>query len=121
MIIPWKVPKYRRYEAILRVLHVCVAPFTLLTETDIKVLGQLLYYYNEDQSPIEDRNRNLFDYDTKVKICNTLDLTMPSLENCLMGLRKSGYILGLRKTRTLAIVDKLNNNFFDITFKIMLK
>lgn len=118
-VVHLKLSQSKKWEGMIRVLNVFVAPFSILTEVDMKVLGQLLYhYYKWEDLGFEERNQMVFDYDTKVAISKDLDLSMASLENCLMSLRKMGFINGIRKTRHLNPNLLITPDFNEFTYII---
>lgn len=108
----------KRWEGMIRVLHLFVVPFSTLTDTEIKVLGQLLYWFYQEDGNFEERNLKLFDYNTKVIIANDLKLSLASLENCLMSLRMKKLVVGLRKTRQLNPSYLLSDDFNRITYTL---
>lgn len=118
-VVHLNLSQNRKWEGMIRVLNLFVAPFSILTDVDMKVLGQLLYhYYLWDDLGLEERNQRVFDYDTKVTIAKDLDMSRAHLENCLMSLRKMGFINGIRKTRQLNPRLLITPDFNEFTYII---
>lgn len=71
-------------------------PFHGLTDRQQKVLSLLLYYHYELKSQITNNKilwKEVFDYDTKVKIYTEMDIKATALENLLTQLRKKKVII----------------------------
>jgi len=70
--------------------------FHKLTKQQIDVLALLLYYHYKLQKQITNKKilwKVVFDYDTKAKIKEELDITDQSLQNVLTQLRKKNIII----------------------------
>lgn len=71
-------------------------PFHGLTDRQQKVLALLLYYHYELKQQITNDRilwKEVFDYDTKVKIYSELGIQSTALENLLSQLRKKKVII----------------------------
>lgn len=118
-VINLNLPENKAWENMIRVLSLYVAPFKHLTQTEIMVLGQLLFHYhNFTGIGFEERNLKLFEYDIKMKICTDLSLSLQMYENCLMGLKIKNIVTGKRKEKILNPKYILTEDFNQITFII---
>ena len=72
------------------------APFHKLSNQQQKVLSLLLYYHYKLKQEITNNKilwKEVFDYETKVKIYTELDIQPSALENMLSSLRKRNIII----------------------------
>jgi hypothetical protein len=70
-----------------------INPMLKLRGKELDVLAELLYYNHQlSNIPQEHRWKLIFDYDTKVKIRNKLNLSEASMNNNLSALRKKKII-----------------------------
>ena len=68
-----------------------------LNDNPLKVLAQLLFYNNSYRHMDDDtRWKMVFDYDTKVKICEKLRMPDTHLNSYLSQLRRLGIVVGKR-------------------------
>ena len=66
-----------------------------LNDNPLRVLAQLLYYNNHYKAYDEDtRWKMVFDYDTKIEICDKLGMPLGHLNSYLSQLRRLGIVVG---------------------------
>jgi len=85
-----------------------------LANQEIEVLSQLLYYNNEYKDlDVKARGIVIFDYDTRVKIMEKLDISYNTLGNNLLKLRKKGFVKGNTIKESLIVYPekKMNINY----------
>lgn len=78
---------FRQYIEVLK-------PICDVRDREADVLASLLYqsYLRKDINNLKDRFKLVFDYDTKIKIQEELNMTTAVLRNCISQLRKKGII-----------------------------
>ena len=92
MILTIETSKRKYFRQMLELLK-SIPPISNLTKANIDVLAELLYYnYMYKNIDIVIRHKILFDYETKVKIREFLNINAASLDNIFTSLRKKGFI-----------------------------
>ena len=87
-----KTSKRIFFQQYLRVIKSILKPY--LSNGELKVLGELLYYNNEYKHLEKKiRKKIILDYDTKNEIIENLKISQNTLANALTVLRKSGYLV----------------------------
>jgi len=87
-----------------------------LYDMPMKVLAQLLYFNDQYKDlPDEDRFKRVFDYDTKQKIMERLDISEDNLNAYFSQLRKIRILEG--KTISKYFVVHPENSVFEVAFK----
>lgn len=96
-------------------------PFHKLKPRQISVLTELLYYYDMLKDDYKDKDllwKMIFDYETKLKIRNDLNIEDHIMQNSLTILRKSGVIKNNR------IIDKfipvIEDNKYKLEFEFVI-
>ena len=99
-------------------------PMHKLTNQEINVLGALLYQYIVNKNNFkreEDLWKYVFDYDTKQKIKDQLDMGNAVFQNTLTSLRKKKVLVD-NKVVALFIPNIENNDeAFELTFRFIIK
>lgn len=94
-----------------------ISPLNKLNNSEKKVVAELWKsYYNYRGLDVKDRDRLVFDYDSKMKICTKLDISEAFLNNIFHSLRKKEIMVG----KTLKIVPPIEENnqiHFNFTLK----
>ncbi len=94
-------------------------PFHKLADRQQSVLALLLYYHFQLKKEITNNKilwKEVFDYDTKVKIYTELDIKSSNLENVLTALRNNNVIIdGEISPFYIPTLDQKSNKF-SITF-----
>lgn len=95
-------------------------PFNKLRNKELDVLGELLYFnYKYSNIDKELRWKLIFDYDTKIKIRDYLQISEAEINVILSSLRKKGILLGRSiilninitpKDPTIEFIFKINND-----------
>lgn len=101
-----------------------IKPFHTLSEQPMQVLSLFLYFYFEYRDKIKDEDilwKMVFDYDTKVKISNELDVKLHTIENKLTQLRKKKIILDNRIDKRFIPNLERNLKEFNINYKFVIK
>lgn len=90
-----------------------------LSKGEINVLGELLYldYSMRDINP-ELRGKLIFDYDNRIKIVDSLDISYNTLGNIIMSLRKKDYIKGNKLREDLSFDPSKE---FSLEYKFIIK
>ena len=95
-------------------------PFHGLGKTEKKVLAELLYYrYLLSQEVSSDKllNKLLFDYDTKVKICERIGIPTTRLSLILSALRKDNIVIGKSLNKKFIPDINVGDDEFILAFK----
>jgi hypothetical protein len=80
---------------VLKIVGTVVEPFKQLRHRELEVLAWLHYYHLQNQAvPAEHRDKITFHKDTRDKIAEAMKISMDSLYNILMALKKFGLIEG---------------------------
>lgn len=91
------------------------SPFHNLTKQQIDVLALLLYFHKKLESEITNKKilwKIVFDYETKQKIKEELDISDASLQNVLTSLRKKNIISNNQIVSTyIPKIEKESSNF----------
>jgi len=106
---------FRQYVEILQ-------PFIKLRANEADVLAGLLYhsYLRKDIGNLIDRFKLVFDYDTRLKIQEELNMSTPVFRNCLSRLRKKKIIGEHNVIPPYYLVNPTEENFsikYTFTFK----
>ena len=105
------------FQQYLQVLKPLVNP--TLTDGELRVLGELMYYsdkYKGFDSGI--RKKLLLDYDTRIEIISTLDISSNTFANALTVLRKNGFLLDREVRPSYQINPDAN---YSVNFKFEIK
>lgn len=91
------------------------SPFHNLTKQQIDVLALLLYFHKKLENEITNKKilwKIVFDYETKQKIKEELDISDASLQNVLTSLRKKNIISNNQIVSTyIPKIEKESSNF----------
>lgn len=83
-------------------------PYNTLRNRELEVLAELMYWYNYyGQYDSEVRNIMIFDYNTRQKIMDKLDIDINILNNNFTSLRKKGLIKGRELVKCLPDLSKV--------------
>lgn len=94
-------------------------PFNQLRERELMVLSQLLMYnYKYRDLPKEERFKLVFDYDTRIKICNSLNISKGFFDNILTMLRTARILKG-KTIRDQYLINPETDN--KVTYKFNIK
>lgn len=99
-------------------------PMHKLTNQEINVLGYLLYEYLSNRSNFkreEDLWKYVFDYDTKQRIKDRLDMGNAVFQNILTALRKKKVLVDNRIVPLFIPNIDRNDEAFELTFRFILK
>lgn len=112
MIIPITCREKEFYRYYTELLN----PIMELRKRALDVLAELMYHYQELSSYPEDiKWKLLFDYDTKKKIAEELDISMDVLNNNLTELRKKNIIIDGKLVKACRIQPK--DDKYELTFR----
>jgi len=101
-----------------------IKPFHNLPEQPMRILALVLYYYFEYKEKITDDEiiwKMIFEYDTKVKILNELNIKNHTLENKFTDLRKRGVIKNNTVDKKFIPDLNINSKEFQINFRFNIK
>lgn len=94
-----------------------IAPLNSLRYKELDVLGEILYWnhvYRE--TPVEDRWKLVFNYDTKINMMDHIFMDTNQFNNCLTSLRKKGILKGKSIISTFGVSPEHSN--ITVNFKI---
>ena len=92
--LPIPVTKEGKFLVILQLLS-AIPPFSKLRPRELEVFAELLKINEKYKDlPEKERNKLIFDYDTKQEIADKCNIRMNNIYNILQGLKKKGLILG---------------------------
>lgn len=100
------------------------APFHKLSNQQQKVLSLLLYYHYKLKQEITNNKilwKEVFDYETKVKIYTELDIQPSALENMLSSLRKRNIIINKQISSLYIPNISKDSKVFTIKFNFNIK
>jgi len=87
-----------------------------LNDMPMRVLAQLLYWNNHySYLPVEERNSQVFDYRTKVKIMDKLDISEDNLNAYFSQLRKINVLEGKSINNFFVVYPE--DSAYEVTFK----
>jgi hypothetical protein len=70
-----------------------IKPFSSLRKRELQVYAELLKYWHEYSSlPPKQRNKLIFDYDTRLQIAEKFETTVDNVYNITSALKKKGLI-----------------------------
>lgn len=108
----------KRYLAVIRTLSAMrdpvITPFNLLRNREMEVYAILLYLYNDKyiNIPIKERNTLIFSYEARQEITDKMkDISLDSVYNIMLDLRKKGFIDKRKLLITLPQVTKITLHF----------
>ena len=107
------VTKENKFYKIL-VLLKPLKPFKDLTNRQIELFSEILFYYDKYKNyPLEERHKLVFDKSTYVEICTKLKITDYNLYNLMVPLRKATILTFERKgtVENPIYIKKINPNF----------
>jgi len=96
-----------------------MTPFHKLAPRHQRVLALLLYYHFQLQKEITNNKilwKSVFDYDTKILICDELNVQQAGLENLLSQLRKKNVVINNQISPAYIPVLTKNAKSFNIQF-----
>lgn len=97
--------------------YVFTKPFHKLNESSIEVMAQLAYYYNEYRKDVLKEDllwKLVFDYDTKMKIKESLKISDEIFQNRLSYLRRKKVII--KNTIPLSYLPIIKGNEYKLEF-----
>jgi hypothetical protein len=81
-----------KFYYILKILSI-LKPFSELRKRELQVFAELLRVYNKYENlPEKDKNKLTFDYEVRQEIADKYGISMDSVYNIMMALRKKGLI-----------------------------
>lgn len=99
-------------------------PFHGLSSQQQKVLALILYHHHKLSQEITNNKilwKEVFDYDTKLLICEELSIKDPALQNLLSQLRKKNVIIDGKIAPVYMPEISVNSNKFTLTFNFNIK
>lgn len=115
--------KTEKKSSILQFLMI-TKPMHKLTSQEINVLGLIIYEYlinKENFKRDEDLWKYVFDYDTKQKIKDELNMGNPVFQNILTSLRKKKVLQNNRVVPLYVPNIEKNDEAFELTFRFIFK
>lgn len=103
MTINLKITEDVYYRTVIS-LFKSIYPFSRCSPRELDILAELLYLdhlYSKTITDIDIRNKLLFDYDTKIKIIEKLNISLAVLDNNISALRKKNIIIGKKLANNL--------------------
>ena len=81
-----------KFYFILKILSI-LKPFSELRKRELQIFAELLSVYNKYKNlPEKDKNKLTFDYEVRQEIADKYGISMDSVYNIMMALRKKGLI-----------------------------
>lgn len=112
--IPAVITPVDGYYDILK-LMAYAPPYSTLRNRELEVLAELMYWYNFYGAYDKDvRNIMVFDYNTRQKIMDKLNIDVNVLNNNFTSLRKKGFVKGRELVKFLPDLRKID--VVEITF-----
>lgn len=114
IVIPSTITSTNGYYDILKLMSTAT-PYNTLRNRELEVLAELMKWYNYyDGYDKEVRNTMAFDYNTRIKIMERLNIDVSVLNNNLTSLRKKGFIKGRQLLKVLPNLNKIES--IEITY-----
>lgn len=99
-------------------------PMHHMTNQEIKVVALFLFFYNKEKDNFAreaDLWKFVFDYDTKLKIREEIEMSNPVFQNILTSLRKKKVLIDNRIAPYYLINLKKEDEAFELIFRFNLK